>query len=448
MVPQHLQQQDLYHERLLGSRLDALEPLNWGVVRIEIDAQALAANQIQLNRFFGVMPDGLVLNLEPGHPELPPSRPIEAHFPAGQSALELFLAIPRERENASNLAPAADDSYRFSVEKRSVRDLTGGDQDAEVAFAKRTVLVRFGDESRDDFTSMKIAELVRDDTGGLLVSEPYIPPCLRIDASPFIIAGLKRLYGLMTNRHKALSEARRQSSKSTVEFAAPDVTRFLLLATINGFMPVIKHMIELGDLGPRAAYLALCQLAGQLSTFSVDADPTGIPRFSHTDLRSTFETLFARLVYLLQATVEEHCITLPLQPRADGVHLARFEELPLQECDAFLIAVRGKLPEQQIATQLPRLCKIASWAEINDILDAATPGAAVEVTYRPPPEVPVKAGLVYFTISTDNAYWRNVIQSRSVAVFLPLIFDPRETQVQLLGIPARGAAATSHRPAP
>lgn len=30
MSPQHLQQLDLYHERLVGGRLDALEPLNWG----------------------------------------------------------------------------------------------------------------------------------------------------------------------------------------------------------------------------------------------------------------------------------------------------------------------------------------------------------------------------------------------------------------------------------
>ncbi len=437
MAPQHLQQQDRYHEEVLSARLEALDPLSWGVVEVELDARELSRGQVQLNRFVGVMPDGLVLGLEPGHPELPSTRPVEGHFPPAQAALEVYLAVPREKPGVDNYTSARDDSYRYTVETRSVRDMAGGGQEADVAFGCRNASLRFGDESREDFVSIKIAELVRDDAGGLLVSEPYIPPCLRIGASPFVLAGLRRLLGLMTNRHNALSEARRQSSASTIEYGASDVTRFLWLNTINGFLPVLKHMVDLADLPPRAAYLLLCQFAGQLATFSVDVDPAKMPLFAYTDLRSTFEPLFARLTSMLRATVEEHCVTLPLQARDDGMHVGQFEDDRLANCASFLIAVRSEMPEQQVATQLPRLSKVASWVDINNILDAATPGAAVEVTYRPPAQVPVKAGSVYFAIDTDNAYWRNIMTSRNVAVYLPLVFNPGKTQVQLLGVVAR-----------
>ena len=38
VAPQHMQQQDLYHERLLDERIAALSPYRWGVVSVEIDA--------------------------------------------------------------------------------------------------------------------------------------------------------------------------------------------------------------------------------------------------------------------------------------------------------------------------------------------------------------------------------------------------------------------------
>lgn len=441
LTPQHLQQQTQYHEGVLLSRLDALEPLNWGVLELEIDPRELLGGQVRLNRFSGVLPDGLVLDLEPGHSELPPSRPVEGHFSAGQATLEIFLATPHENPNGDNYTKAGENPLRFNLETRPVRDMAGGGLDVDVTFGRHNLLILFGDEPREDLVSLKVAELVRDDAGSLLVSEPYIPPCLRISSSPFIVAGLKRIYGLMTNRYKSLADARRQTGLSTIEFTAIDVTRYLLLNTIGGFIPIVKHLVDQPDISPRNAFLLLSQFGGQLATFSVDVDPSQIASFIYTDLRSTYETLFARLVYMLQATVKEHCITLSLTARDDGMHVGQFQEGDMVRCTAFFIAVRSDIPEQQVATQLPRLSKIASWADVNHILDAATPGAAVEVAYRPPPEVAMKAGLVYFAISTENTYWRNIIKNRNIAVYLPLMFNPKKTQVQLLGIPPHGDAA-------
>ena len=39
--PQHLQQADLYHERLLNERLGAAFPFAWGVSQVAIDPGAL-----------------------------------------------------------------------------------------------------------------------------------------------------------------------------------------------------------------------------------------------------------------------------------------------------------------------------------------------------------------------------------------------------------------------
>jgi len=310
-----------------------------------------------------------------------------------------------------------------------------------VAFSEPSLSLRLGAESRDDFTCLKVAEIVRGEGGALIVSDPYIPPCLRISASPFVMAGLRRLLAAMVARHVSLSEARRQGSDSSIEFNASDVTRFLLLSTINGFIPVLSHLAETGDVSPHATYLLLCQLAGQLATFDAKADPTAFPRFAFHDLRSTYEELFGRITALLRATVSEHFISIPLRSNDSGMHTGALDDERVQQCDRFFIAVKTDMPEQHVAARLPQLSKIASQRDIQNILTAATPGAPLEVAYRPPPEIPVKAGHVYFSIATDNAFWRNIKAERRVAVYLPPFFEPSRTAVEMMAVPKRASGA-------
>lgn len=439
MSPQHLQQQDLYHENLVGSRLDGLEPLNWGIVKVEVDRRALESGQIRVSELTCILPDGLVLDCGSGDSELPPSRPVEGHFPHTQNVLEVYVAVPRERDGVSNYAEQPGGRSRFVVANKAVPDLTGEGTSLEVSFGQRNIQILFGDEPRDDFESIKIAELCRDASGNLAINDPYVPPVLRIEASPFILAGMRRLLRLMSTRRRALAEAQRERGDATVEYNAGDITRFLLLNAINTYLPVLNHLVDMPEVPPRHAYQWMLTLGGQLATFSADFDPATLPKFNYNDLRSTFEPLFARITELLQATVKEHYVAMFLDGREDGMYLGQMTDDRMMGCSKYLMGIRtAGIGEQEVATTLPRLSKMASWGDINNILSAATPGAAVEVTYRPPPEIPIKAGVVYFVISTDNNYWRNIVTDRQVAVYLPRPFDPAQTKVELLGIPLKG----------
>jgi type VI secretion system protein ImpJ len=440
MTPHHLQQQDLYHEAYVDARLEAVEPLGWGVVSAAIDRRALHTGQIALESFTGILPGGLALNLDAQSPEMPPSRLVEGHFPHNQTSLDVYLGVPREREGGSNYAEiGAGRRTRFVHVTRSIADGTGTAAPQEITFAQRNVVLLFGDEPREDFDAFKITELVRDNAGGLVVSDPYIPPCVRIGASPFLIAGLRRLLGAMSTRRKTLVEAQRERGDASIEYNSTDITRFLLLNGINTFLPVMSHMVDTGDMHPRAAYLLLVQLAGQLSSFSVQIDPANLPKFVFTDLRGTFEALFATITSLLHTSFQEQYVALQLEARADGIHFGRLADERFRGCDRFFLAVRSSKPTQDVAAAVPRLAKVASWSDMGDILTAATPGAPVEVNFRPPPEIPIKAGITYFTVSTKNDYWQRIATQREISVFLPT-FTPEDCSIQVLGIPGGGGA--------
>jgi type VI secretion system protein ImpJ len=138
---------------------------------------------------------------------------------------------------------------------------------------------------------------------------------------------------------------------------------------------------------------------------------------------------------LLGMTVKQAYISVPLESREDGLHFGRLEDERLAKTTTYILTVKSELPENQVADQLPKLSKIASWTDVGEIVHAATPGVPLQVTYRPPAEIPVRAGLVYFQLATNDRFWRNVAGERTVAIYLPPPFDPAHIKLELLAVP-------------
>jgi type VI secretion system protein ImpJ len=446
MNPHHLQQLDLYHENLLDLRLAAVEPYPWGIISVEFDMEALRAGRVQLRHFKGVLPDGMPIAFESGDPEAPTARPTEGFFPPAQQVLDVYLGVPRERSGVESYGSNSSSSTsvsgervngnpRFTPSSRPVNDLTASTSIVPVAFAQRNVRLLFGTEPREDYDAVKIAELSRDRSGNLTLVESYIPPSLRIDASPYIMTELRTLLRLIVAKQRQLTSRRRHRDASALEFTASDVTLFLELNSLNGIIPLLQHAIDSGNMRPHALYLALSQCAGQLCSFAVDADPTTLPPFQFIQLRATFEELFRRLQLLLRSVALEQCLSVQMISGDDRLYRGKLEDERLDRCGQFFLSVRSELPERVVAEQLPKLAKLASWVDIENLVQATSPGVPIQVNYRPPPEVPVQPGVIYFSLFTSDGYWRNAMRDRTLALYLPHPFDSAQTTVELLAVP-------------
>lgn len=434
MAPQHLQQSDRYHETLVTERLSALHAYPWGAVRVELDRRAITDGMIKLDHFAGVLPDGTVLTIERDSLEAPPARPVEG-LPPERSVLDVYIGVPSECESAG---PSGSRS-RYSAHVRRIADhTTEGGEPAEVELAKRNVRLVFGHESRDDMELIKIAEVRRDSRTLYVVDDSFIPPCLRIGASPVLLARLERLLALMHTRRQALIAARRERDQETIEADASDITRFMLLHDLNRALPMLTHLRKSGDLSPRELYRQLLDLFGAVATFSIEAS-IDVPDFDHLDLRATFEPLFDRLEALLGSTQRESCLIVELEGRGDGMHLAQIDDR-IVKCDRFLLAVHTSVLARDAASLVPSIGKVASWQQVTQVVNAAMPGAKLEIAHRPPPEVPVKTGEIYFSIDARGPYWQEITRERAIAVFLPRPFEAQRTRVSLLALPPRRSA--------
>lgn len=432
LSPQHLQALDRYFEGYVAARVTALAPVAWGVLESELDQAALAAGQLRLLRFAGVFPDGLPIEFCDAE-SAPPPRDIGALFPASARSLDVHLALPRQRDGVPVCAEEGRSaSSRYFAEIRAVTDASSPNTAVPVRFARPNVVVLLGDERCDDYESLKIAEIIRTGNGQLAIGETYVPPCLRIGASPWLLSGLREVLARAVAKMRDLADVRRHRD-AAAGIAAPDLVRLLQLLVLNAHVPALSHFAQTGDATPRECYLELVRLAGELLVFRGE-DPTNLPSLQHGELRTTFEPLFACLGALLGGLASQQYVQIPLEQRAGGLYLARPLEERLLRGQLFL-TVQGEHPEAMVVEQLPRVCKIAAASEIQGLVQSATSGLGLSVVHRPPAQLPVRPGVVYFALVPGDRYWQGIVTSGNMAIYVPPPFDQTRTKLELFAIP-------------
>ena len=86
--------------------------------------------------------------------------------------------------------------------------------------------------------------------------------------------------------------------------------------------------------------------------------------------------------------------------------------------------------------RLPKLAKIASWNQINSILNSALNGEKLELEYRPPGALPVKQGVLFFKLSkTTPEFWNDIAGTGTIALYQPIDHDGIELRLYGVSTP-------------
>ena len=255
-------------------------------------------------------------------------------------------------------------------------------------FARPNVVVLFGQESRR--TSRRSRWPSRPEPRRpIAISEAYVPPLLRVGASPWLAGALRNLLARLIAKHRELSAGRRQATaeahagRRAARAAAHRARRRNPRARLR----------ERGEGAPPAqAYVALARLAGQLAAFAPDADVAALPKFQHAEPRASFEPILARIEAFVGGMGIERFTRVPLDVRG-AMQIARIQDDKILRGQLFL-TVKTELPEAQVAEQLPRLCKKSRRSRRDPALvQAAAPGLPLNFAEPSPPPIPVRAGI-------------------------------------------------------
>lgn len=421
LTPHHFQQWDNYFEDQLSSRVNSTMQYSYGVLDLQVNNEAIANGNFQLTNCYAVMPDGLIVNV-PDAEAVPDLRPVGDHFHPEQERLGVHLAIPAKKMGEANFqanGAKANPNLRFLQEGSLVKDETSGTNEQPLAYARSNFRLIFDDEVRDGFTSLKIAELQRTPTGQLKISDDYIPPTLKINASVWLTNMLRQIVEILITKSGSLGEQRRQSRASLADFTTSEVAVFWLLHTVNSSVPVMAHYFRSPLVHPEKLYLEMASLVGKLMTFSTDFNPKDIVKYDHDDLHFTFSNLSAQLKELLETVIPSRCVPIKLEKTRETLYVGRIEDERLLKEAGFYLAVKSQMLEAKLIEGVPRVVKIASRDAIDQVIGAALPGVVLTHANPPPAPIPARVGFKYFMLDTIGPYWNGIRGSKVIAVHVP-----------------------------
>ena len=447
--PHHFQQADRYHERNLDFRLRSLAPLNWGIIDMEMNTEALQNGSLMLLSCRGLLADGTLIDI-PDADLAPPSRLVEEHFDPAQGVLDVYLALPVERsgETTCTLEESGWAETRYSRAFVAVIDENDSNSQQQLPTAKKNFTLRFGDETLDDHVCLKIAEIQQKSAGVFALNASYIPPCITIEASPALMRVVRRLRELLLAKSNALTEQTQQRATHGVEMNAADMYNLLSLQTINQFIPEFEHLYQRRSAHPETLFRLMSRLAGALSPFSAETRPADFPAYHHERLTETFEHLDALLEALLRALgtapTRAPYISVPLKKTGDSSYEATIEPQLIAAGYSLYFAAKGGGEQQTLINELPRRAKVASREEIKFILDRALRGVGLSYAASPPTALARRPGhaVCYFALDTDSDYWEDIKRSQTLSIHIPvsprdvreLNFDPTAIELELIAV--------------
>ncbi len=421
LEPQHFQQAERHLLDILASRLAAHTPYGYGITSIQMDDDAVANGRIVLNHCSGVLPDGTVVDCPHADP-LPPDRSFAEHFGPQQQALDIYLALPARSEGGANVgAPgsAVSGPVRYTAHTVSVPDDSLGLGAKEIELGTKNVAIRFGDESLDAFSAVRIARLVRASSGQPVIDKKDAPPCLQLGASPWITESLRGVLELLHARVASLSQARRQRGGGVATFDGRDELSFRMLQVLNGFVPLLMHHHESGRAHPRELYCVLAQLCGSLCTFSADYSAAELGRYDHERLMPVFERLISVVRAVLGADFGASCLRFPLEAAGPATYACTVDDTRLFDETRFFLGVKADVPEKDLVLHVLQRAKMSSRERLDVLIASAMPGLQLVHVPRPPERLAAKPSYVYFALGQRGDVWDGIRANGQPAIYFP-----------------------------
>lgn len=420
LQPQHFQQSERFLLNSINTRLSSYISHNYGFTLYKLNTDAVANGNFTVTQAQGIMPDGTAFDM-PKHESVPPARPFEEHFTHEQQSLDVYFALPMAEENRANVGDTADsrNPVRYVNRVVSVSDEAFGRQQKDIEVGDFNFKILFEDESRDNFTSMPIARLIRSSSGQIEIDETYIPPLLYIGTSQVLMDKLRSMLELLLAKNTALSQGRKQVDGGFAEFGGTKQTAFYLLQTINTYTPLLNHHHFIPNVHPYDLFALLIQFAGALCTFSADVTIRNLPKYEHSNLTAVFSTFDTVIRKILGADISAGCVTVPIEEVGPANYLCKVTDTLLFKAGKFYFGVSADISNKELVVGTLSRIKMCSSDKLELLIPSAMPGLPLIHVAKPPKELSTKPGFIYFKLEQQGDFWDGIRNSGTIAFYFP-----------------------------
>ncbi|HGY1014940.1 TPA: type VI secretion system baseplate subunit TssK [Aeromonas salmonicida subsp. smithia] len=422
--PQHFQQQQRHSEYALHARLSALSDYFYGLQSLAINEDYLGFGRIALVGATGILPDGTVFNI-PNDDMLPAPLEITDASVANQ---KVYLALPLSVNGVNEVNQGGQVATRLQAHRHDVRDLhsEGGDV-VSLEVGRVSLRLMLEREDRSAYASLAIARILDKRPDGGLVLDPNFMPCsISVSAIPTLKRFLGESAGLVAERARSLS----QRIAAPGQQGVADVAEFMMLQLLNRAQPQLSHLARLGTLHPERLHEALVQICGELMTFTDESRlPPEFPAYRHDDQQVSFEPVMLALRQALSTVLSPRAVSIQLRKHQYGVMVAMVNESELMQSADFVLAVRARMPQEQLRKQLLQQTKVASSDKIRELISLQLPGIPLLPLPVAPRQLPYHAGYSYFQLDRQSPAWQMLAVSNTLAFHIAGDFPELDMQL-------------------
>ena len=422
--PQHFQQQQRHSDYVLHARLSALSDYFYGLQSLAINEDYLGFGRIALVGATGILPDGTVFNI-PNDDVLP--TPLEV-TDASVANQKVYLALPLSVSGVNEVNQGGQVATRLQAHRHDVRDLhsEGGDV-VSLEVGRVSLRLMLEREDRSAYASLAIARILDKRPDGGLVLDPNFMPCsISVSAIPTLKRFLGESAGLVAERARSLS----QRIAAPGQQGVADVAEFMMLQLLNRAQPQLSHLARLGTLHPERLHESLVQLCGELMTFTDESRlPPEFPAYRHDDQQVSFEPVMLALRQALSTVLSPRAVSIQLRKHQYGVMVAMVNESELMKSADFVLAVRARMPQEQLRKQLLQQTKVASSDKIRELISLQLPGIPLLPLPVAPRQLPYHAGYSYFQLDRQSPAWQMLAVSNTLAFHIAGDFPELDMQL-------------------
>lgn len=215
----------------------------------------------------------------------------------------------------------------------------------------------------------------------------------------------------------------------------------LTLRTLARYVVQLRHFQEARDIHPLQIFGLLRQLISELSCFTDRCSFLGqwngqeevLEKYQHLDLTLTLDSCERTIADLLNALVLEPNTVIPLQQESRGYYHATFNTTGSNEQQRLYLVLRSdSFTHREREIPDDRLIKLAAAEQIDNIINRALPGVRLYYQEIAPHGLPNRANTCYFRVENRGALWRQVEESKRVAVHWADAPDDLQTEIVIV----------------
>ena len=421
LAPHHFQAQNRYFEDSVQFALTSLWRDAYGLISCEFNQDAIRNGTVALVHAVGVFPDGLPFDMPECDP-LPVPRNIRDSFSPVAEELTICLAIPRQVAGGPNctLAPNGRVATRYSGSSTTLADDNSGQDEKPITLGRKNIALVLASEQRDDLLMLPIARVLRDGAGHFVYDTNFVPPCLKLSASPTLLRLAQRLVEILEDKSAAvLGSKDRNRGQFQAGISSGQVAQFWFLHTLHSHLAPLRHLLLTKHAHPEELYREMLRLGGALCTFGLDSHPRTLPVYDHEHAESCFSAVDDHIRRHLEIVLPSKALTIPLSSTQRYFYEGDIKDPRCLGPSRWILGVQAKMGEADLIAKVPQLVKLCSSRFVPELVKRAVPGLPLTHIPVPPSAMAARVESQYFAVSKTGPCWEHILQTKRVGVYVP-----------------------------